>query len=156
MGSSPVALFKTVCLRHRFQFKTGSFPMLPCNVSVRNSVYNPDKSTVKYVCKSIYKSVNTCSFLPGKPIHNSNVRSSKLVGASSVCPSKPFYGSNPHLSKPITSSIARPSKLVSGSNVHSIKPISISSIYPIKQTCSSNIHPSKTFGAINVHASKRF
>ena len=128
--------------------------MLPCNVSVRNSVCNLDRTTVRYVCKSIYKSVSTCSVLPGKPIRNSNVCSSKLVSASSVRPSKPIYGSNARLSKPITSSIAHPSKLVSGSNVRSVKPVSVGSICPSKQTCSSNIRPSKTFRAINVHASK--
>ena len=137
-----------------FNLKQEDFPILPCNVFVWDSVCNPDKSTVKYVCKSIFKSVSTCSVLLVKPIQNSNVCSSKLVIASSVRPSKPVYGSNAHLSKPITPSIARPSKLVSGSNVHSIKPVSVSSICPSRQTCSSNIRPSKTFSAINVHASK--
>ena len=65
--------------------------MLPCNVSVGNSICNPDKLTVKYVRKSI------CG---------SNDRSNKLVNASYVCPSKPVHGSNARLSKPITSSIA--------------------------------------------------
>ena len=104
-----------------FNLKQEDFPMLPCNVSVRNSVCNLDRTTVRYVRKSIYKSVSTCSVLPGKPIRNSNVRSSKLVSASSVRPSKPIYGSNARLSKPITCSIVRPRKLVSGSNVRSIK-----------------------------------
>ena len=54
------------------------FPMLPCNVSVCNSVCNPDKPTVKCVRISIYKFVSTTSVLPGKPIHDSNIRSSKL------------------------------------------------------------------------------
>ena len=124
--------------------------MLPCKLSVRNSACNPDKSTVRYVRKYIYKSVSTCSVLPGKPIRNSNVHSSKLVSSSSVRPSKP----NAHLSKPITSSVTRSSN-VSGSNVRSIKPVKVSSICPSKQTSSSNIRPSKTFSAINVHASKR-
>ena len=64
--------------------------MLPCNVPFRNSVCNRDKSPAKYVPKSFYKSVSTCSVLLGKPIRNSNVCSSKLVSASSVCPSKPI------------------------------------------------------------------
>ena len=115
-----------------FNLKQEGFPMLSCNVSVRNSVCNPDKSTVKYVRKSIHKSVSTYSVLPGKPIRDSNVCSSKLVSATSV----------------------RQSKLVNGSNVRSIKPVSVSSVCPSKQTCCSNIRPSKNFSAINVHASK--
>ena len=54
--------------------------MLPCNVSVRNSVCNPDKPTVKCVRK--YKFISPSSVLPGKPICDSNVRSSKLINAS--------------------------------------------------------------------------
>ena len=77
-----------------FNLKQEDFPMLPCNVSVGNSICNPDKPTVKYVRKSI------C---------DSNDRSSKLVNASYVCPSKLVHGSNACLNKPITSSIARPS-----------------------------------------------
>ena len=80
--------------------------MLLCNVSVRNSVGNPDKPTVKCVHKSIFKFFSTSSVLPGKPIHDSNVRSIKLVNASFICSSKPSHGSNVHLSKLITSSIA--------------------------------------------------
>ena len=34
-----------------FNLKQEYFPMLPYNFSVRNSVCNPDKPTVKYVCK---------------------------------------------------------------------------------------------------------
>ena len=34
-----------------FNLKQEHFPMLSCNFSVRNSVCNPDKPTVKYVCK---------------------------------------------------------------------------------------------------------
>ena len=68
--------------------------MLPCNVSVGNSICNPDKPTVKYVRKTI------C---------DSNNRSSKLVNGSYVCPGKSVHGSNARLNKPITSSIARPS-----------------------------------------------
>ena len=49
--------------------------MLPCNVSVRNSICNCYKPTVKYVCKSI---------------GDSNVNSSKLIYASPSCPSKPM------------------------------------------------------------------
>ena len=97
--------------------------MLPCNVSVRNSVCNPDKPTVKYVRKSIYKSASTSSIRPGKSIRDSNV----------------------HLKKPITSSITRPSKLVSDTNVRSIKPVGVGSICPSKQTCGSNVRPSKTY-----------
>ena len=67
-----------------FNLKQEDFPMLPCNMSVRNSVGNLDKPIVKYVRKSIFKSVGTSSALPGKPISDSNVRSSKLNSASSV------------------------------------------------------------------------
>ena len=72
-----------------FNIKQEDFPMLPCNVSVRNSVYNPDKPIVKYVHKSIFKSVSTSSVCRGKPISDSNVPSSKLSSASvsSVRPS---------------------------------------------------------------------
>ena len=120
--------------------------MLPCNVSVRNSVCNPDKPTIKCVRKSIYKFVSTSSVLPGKPIRDSSVCSSKLVNASSVRSRRPSHGSNVRLSKPITSSIARPSKLVSGTNVRSIKPVSVSpsSICRSKQTCGSKVRSSKT------------
>ena len=45
-----------------------SIPMLPCNVSVCNPVCNPEKPVVKYVRKSIYKSVTTSSVRLGKPI----------------------------------------------------------------------------------------
>ena len=114
--------------------------MLPCNVSVCNSVCNPDKPIVKYVRKSIFKSVSTSSVIPGKPISDSNVRSSK-----------PIHGSNVRLSKPIASSTTRPSKPISGSNV---KLVSVSSIYPSKPTCGNNVCPSKPFSAINVRASK--
>ena len=109
--------------------------MLPSNVSVCNSVCNLDKSTLKYVQKSIYKSVSTCFVLPSEPICDSNVCSNKLVSASSVYPSKTIYDSNACLSKPITSSNACPSKLVRGSNVLSIKLVRVSSICPSKQTC---------------------
>ena len=88
--------------------KQEDFPMLSCKVSVRNSVCNTDKPTVKYIRKSIYKSVGTSSGLPGKLICDINVRSSKLVSASSVRPNKPIHGSNARLGRPITSSIARP------------------------------------------------
>ena len=137
-----------------FNLKQEDLPMLPCNMSVRKTVCNPDKTTVKCVRKSIYNFVSTSSVLPGKPIHDCNVFSSKLVNTSSVRSSKPIHDSIIRLSKPITSSIARPSKLVSGSNVRYIKPVSVSSICPSKQTCGSNVRPSKTFSAINVHASK--
>ena len=43
---------------------------------------------LKYVCESIFKSVSTSSVLPGNPISDSKIRSSKLGRASSVCPSK--------------------------------------------------------------------
>ena len=48
--------------------------MLPCNMSVRKTVCNLDKPTVKCVLKSIYNFVSTTSVLPGKPIRDSNVR----------------------------------------------------------------------------------
>ena len=130
--------------------------MLPCNVPVCNSVCNPDKPIVKYVRKSIFKSVSTSSIRQGKPISDSDDRSCKLVSASasSVCPSKPIHGSNVCLSKPITSSNTRQSKSISGSSVCSIKPVSVSSICPSKPTCGSNVRPSKHFSTINVHASK--
>ena len=88
--------------------KQEDLPMLSCKVSVRNSVCKTDKPTVKYIRKSIYKSVGTSSGLPGKLICDINVRSSKLVSAISVRPSKPIHGSNAHLGRPVTSSIARP------------------------------------------------
>ena len=62
--------------------------MLPCNVSVRNSIFNLDKNTVNCVCKSIYKFVSNFSVLPGKLICDSIVPSSKLVSTSSICLSK--------------------------------------------------------------------
>ena len=108
--------------------KQEDFPMLPCNMSVRNSVYNPDKFIVKYVRKSIFKSVSTSSVRRGKPISDSNIRSSKFISASasSVCPSEPIHGINIRLSKRFTSSNTRPIKPISGSNVGSIKPVSVS------------------------------
>ena len=108
-----------------FILKQEDFPMLSCNVSVRNSVCNPDKATVKCVRKSLFKSVSTSSVRRGKPISDSNVCSSKLVSASAsfVRPNKPIHSSNVRLSKPITSSNTRPSKPISGSNVCSIKPV---------------------------------
>ena len=127
--------------------------MLPCNVSVRNPVCNTDKPIVKYVRKFIFESVSIRSVLPGKPIRDSNVCSSKLVSACSVLTSKPIQASNVRLSKPITSSIARPSKLVTGSNACSAKPVSVSSICPSKQTCGRNVCPSKTFSVGNVCSS---
>ena len=139
-----------------FNLKQEGFLVLLCNVSVRNSVSNPDKPIVKYVCKSIFKSVSTSSVRRGKPISDSNVRSRKLVSASasSVRPSKPIHGKNVRLSKPITSSNTRPSKPIRGSNVRSIKPVSVSSNCSSKPTCGSNIRPIKPFSAINVRASK--
>ena len=125
-----------------FNLKQEDFPMLPCNMSVRKTVCNPDKPTVKCVRKSIYNFVSTSSVIPGKPIRDSNVCSRKLVNTSSVRSSKALHDSIVRLSKPITSSIARPSKLVSGSNVRYIKPVSVSSICPTKQTCGSNVRPS--------------
>ena len=62
-----------------FNLKQEDFLMLPCHVTVRNFVCNPDKTTVKYIHKSIYKSVSTSSILPGKLIHDSNVRSSNSL-----------------------------------------------------------------------------
>ena len=121
--------------------------MLPCNISLRNSVCNPDKPIVKYVRKSIFKSISASSVRRGKPIGDSNVRSSKLVSASasSVRPSKHIHGSNVRLSKPITSSNIRPSKPISRS---------ASLICASKPSCGSNVGPSKPFSAINVRASK--
>ena len=77
-----------------FNLKQKDFPVLPCNISVQNSVCNLDKLIVKYVRKSVYKSFRINSVLPGKPISESNVRSTKFVSASSVRPSKPIHGSN--------------------------------------------------------------
>ena len=51
-------------------------PILPCNVSVRNSICDPEKPIVKFACKYLFKTVNTAntsSVLPGKPISDSNV-----------------------------------------------------------------------------------
>ena len=56
-----------------FNSKQEDLIMLPCNVSVRNFVWNSDKPTIKYVRKSIFKSISTSSALPGKPISNSTV-----------------------------------------------------------------------------------
>ena len=69
-----------------FNLKQEDFPKLSYNVSVRNSVCNPDKPIVKFVCKSIFKAVSTSSVLPFKSVSNSNARSSKLISASSICP----------------------------------------------------------------------
>ena len=74
-----------------FNLKQADFPMLHFNVSVRNSVSNPDKSIVKFVCKSIFKTVSTSSFPPGKSISNIIGRSSKLIDANFVRPSKPIF-----------------------------------------------------------------
>ena len=74
-----------------FNLKQGNFPMLPINVSVCNSVNNPDKPIVKFVCKSILKTVSTSSFPPGKSIDNIIGRSSKLVSTNFVRPSKPIF-----------------------------------------------------------------
>ena len=112
-----------------FNLKLEDFRMLPFNVSVRNPVCNPDKPIVKYVRKSIYKSVSTGSVLPGKPISDSNVSLNKLISDSSVRPSKLIHGSNVRLSKPFTSSIVRPDRLISGSNIRSVKPISVSFVF---------------------------
>ena len=136
-----------------FNLNQEDFPMLPCNVFVRNPVCNTDKPIVKYVRKFIFKSVSISSVLPGKPIRDSNVCSSKLVSACSVLTSKPVHASNVRLSKPITSSIARPSKLVTGSNACSAKPVSVSSVCRSKQTCGRNVCPSKTFSVGNVCSS---
>ena len=75
-----------------FNLKHEDFPMLPCNVSVRNSFGNPDKPTVKCIRKSLYEFFSTSYVLPVKPSRDSNVRSSKLVNTSSVCSSKPIHG----------------------------------------------------------------
>ena len=56
-----------------FNLKQEDFPILPCNVYFCSPVFNPDKPIVKYVCKSIYKSVSTGSLLPGKLTSDSNV-----------------------------------------------------------------------------------
>ena len=149
-----------------FSLKQEDFPMLRCNVSVRNSVCNLDKPIVKYVRKPIFRSVSTSSVRRGKPISDINVRSSKLVSASasSVCPSKPIHGSNVRLSKLITSSNTCPSKPISGSRVRLIKPGSVSSICQSKPTYGSNVRsrkplsvsdfcPSKTISVSNVCSS---
>ena len=75
-----------------FNLKYEDFPMLPSNVSVRNSFCNPDKPTVKCIRKSLYEFFSTSYVLPVKPSRDSNVRSSKLVNTSSVCSSKPIHG----------------------------------------------------------------
>ena len=67
--------------------------MLPGNMSLRKTVCNPDKPTIKCVRKTIYKFVSTSSALPGKPIRYSNFRSCKLVNNSSVRSSKPIHDS---------------------------------------------------------------
>lgn len=87
--------FKTAC-DTGFKLKQKNSPMLSFNVSVCNSVFGPDKPIVKYVHKSIYKSVSTSSLLPGKHISDCNVSSNKLLSASSVRPSKLNRGSNVH------------------------------------------------------------
>ena len=50
-----------------FNLKQEDFPMLLCNMSVRKTVCNPDKPTVKCIRKSIYNFVSTSSVLPGNP-----------------------------------------------------------------------------------------
>ena len=42
-----------------FDLKQEDFPILSCNMPVRNSVCNPDKAIIKYVCKSFLKSFCT-------------------------------------------------------------------------------------------------
>ena len=104
--------------------------MLPYNVSVRNSVCNPDKPTIKCVRKSINLLVLVLFFQVNPFVIVMFVQVNSLM---LVCSSKPIHGSNFHLSKPITSNIACPNKLVSGSNVCYIKPVSsVSSICPSK------------------------
>ena len=125
--SMVLIFFKTAC-DTGFKLKQKNSPMLSFNVSVCNSVFGPDKPIVKYVHKSIYKSVSTSSLLPDKLIIDSNVCSNKLVSFSSIRSSKPIHGSNVCLSKSITSRIACLCKSISGSDVRSIKLISVSFI----------------------------
>ena len=79
-----------------FAWDTGSnlkqedFTMIVCNVSVHNSICFPDKPIVKYVRKSIYKSVSTSSVVPSKHISDSNAHSSKILSSSSIRPTNPF------------------------------------------------------------------
>ena len=79
-----------------FNLKDEDFFMLPCNVSVHNSVCNSDKPIVKFFRRSFLKLkvVSASSVLPGKPINDNHVCCSKLVSASSVRSSKPIRSSN--------------------------------------------------------------
>ena len=69
-----------------FNLKQEDLPILPCKVSVRNSLCNPDKPTVKCVRKSIYKFVSTSSVLPGKSIMFVQVNSLMLAPFVQVNP----------------------------------------------------------------------
>ena len=51
-----------------FNLKQEDFLMLSCNMSIRNSVCNPDKPIVNYVRKPFLKSFCTSSVLPALPL----------------------------------------------------------------------------------------
>ena len=140
--------FKVICLRYRFQFKAlkqEDFPLLP-----GHSVYNPNKLIVKFIPKSIVKTVSTSSVLPDKAISDSNA----CLSASSILQSKIIRGSNVRFSKPATSNNACPREYISRSNVPWSKHVRSSSICPSKPTFGSSFCPSKPISASDVGASK--
>ena len=59
---------KLVACHAGFNLKQEHFPMLSCNMSIRNSVCNCDKPIVKYVCKGFLKSFCTSSAIPAQPL----------------------------------------------------------------------------------------
>ena len=70
-----VSIFSKLVASHPgFNLKQEDFPMVSCNMSIRNSICNPDKPIVKYVRKPFLKSFCTSSAIPAQPFSDTNVR----------------------------------------------------------------------------------
>ena len=127
-------------LMQDFNIKDHDFPLLSCNMSVRNFLPSSDRSCklvcVNYVCKS-------------KPVTTSNVRKCKLITVSNTRTSKPIRESKPvstnasNSTPLIVSCSVSKSKLVRSCPVRTNKPVVSSNVHPCKRVRTSNICKSK-------------
>ena len=112
-----------------FNIKDHDFPLLSCNMSVRN--FLPSS-----VCKS-------------KPVTTSNVRKCKLITVSNTRTSKPIRES-----KPVSTNVSNSTPLIVSCSVSKSKPVRSCPIRTNKPVVSSNVHPCKRVRTSNICKSK--
>ena len=131
------------CFNHAADLNINDYdyPLLPCNMSVRNSV----PSSERVYANSIHscKPVSVKDVRGSKFVTTSKVHSCKPVCAKSVCTSKPFTTSNVRSCKLVCANYVRKSKPVSTSNVRKSKLITVNHFPSSKRVCASNTRTSK-------------